>query len=247
VKYLGSNAATILSRMGYDLSGKDFSGTVLRGADLSEAHLSKSTFNNADLSSCDLTDAQIEDCTFEITDLLKAKFIGVNGHHSSFKDIFFDNTNLSFADLSDASFESCRVRNADFGNAIMDNADFENFNLDGVENISASVRLRITGIFGTWIGGNPLEYLELTPLYLKGRLHGVLHSAALEVEFSGTLNQDQYFLTGTQVAKGDRPGRYTGVLSVHDGKSLQLELWPNKSKLPTFKGIFSGRSEPHDN
>jgi len=104
VKYLGSNAATVLARMRYDLSGQDFSGTVLRGADLTESRLNSSIFKKADLSLCDLTDAFINDCEFEATDLRETKLVGVNGFRSRFTDIVFDRTNVSFANLSAATF-----------------------------------------------------------------------------------------------------------------------------------------------
>jgi hypothetical protein len=242
VKYLGSNAATVLARMGYDLSGKDFSGTVLRGADLTRSRLSESTFKKADLSFCDLTDAFVNNCEFEMTNLLKTKLVGVHGLRSRFIDIVFDHTDLSFANLSEATFRFCEARQADFGNVDVDNAHFQNSDFSGAENLSFSLGLGTDGIFGRWIKDNDQEYLELFPLFYEDRLRGVLYSKAFKVEFTGILEGDKYLLDGTEVAESTGKNRYVGVLSVGHMKTLELELWPDKRRsLPSFQGIFLPR------
>lgn len=206
---------------------------------MTEACLSDSTFKKADLSFCDLTDALVEDCKFELTDLLKAKLVGVSGSNASFIDIFFDQTNLSFANLSNVEFRFCKARQADFGNAVLDGAEFNDFDLDGVENLSASVRLS-GEIWGRWINDNNQEYLELYPLY-GDRIGGVLYSRSYKVAFTGILERGRYVLEGTEVAASNRMG-YAGFLSVRDTKSLQVELSPDRSRtLPSFGGIFLPR------
>ena len=207
VKYLGSNAATILARVGFDLSGKDFSGTVLRGADLAAAHLSESTFKKADLSFCDLTDAVVNGCEFEMTDLEKTKLIGIHGLRSRFVDIVFDRTNLSFANLSEATFSFCEALHADFGNVIVDNAHFQNSDFSGAENLSFSLGLGTDDIFGRWIKENGQEYLELFPVFYQNQLSGILHSKAFKVEFTGMRDGDKYLLEGTEVAESKGKNR----------------------------------------
>jgi uncharacterized protein YjbI with pentapeptide repeats len=102
-RYTGSNAATLLNRVGTSFAGKNLTGVVLRGADLCQANmietlisksdlalckLRKALLTAADLNSCSLEDADLSGADLETADLGKANLRRANLCGSSLEPCF---------------------------------------------------------------------------------------------------------------------------------------------------------------
>jgi hypothetical protein len=132
VQYLGTNAVTILVKLGEDLSCSDFSGTVLNEADLRHGVFEKSVFAQASLSRVDLTGATLDHCNFAEADLTKARLISVKARECNLKGAFFDLTDLTGADLTGSDLSDCIFYEANFQDVVVDNCIVRG--LDGVLN-----------------------------------------------------------------------------------------------------------------
>ena len=202
VRYLGSNAITVLNRLGQDLSGTDFSGTVLRGAKLRRGTFTNTIFAQADLGSCDLTESVIDGCNFDECDLTKAKFVSAQGRCASFKNAMLDHANFSKSVLPDADFSGSLCYAVDFEDALVDGARLTGFSLNGVSKTSLSLLLGLTDLTGNWYEVKSKRIkLDMKVNRRTGSLEGSLEIMQLTMTFDGVMSEGRYLLQGEEVEK----------------------------------------------
>jgi uncharacterized protein YjbI with pentapeptide repeats len=146
--------------------GANFDGADLRYVFLEGADLSKADFSRADLSDSILNLAKCGEASFWYATLRKTRLLGVSASGASFNkcvcveavfieatDATFESADLTGADLNQGKFRrvcfasanlsnvlarSCNLMEADFTDAVVEGADFEDANLKGALGTRAS-------------------------------------------------------------------------------------------------------------
>ena len=171
-----------------DLSDARLDGVVLNGADASF-----STFERAELAAVRAVQANLGSCSFVLARLVRCDFLGANVALGKLDDAVvgggrFDRAHLDRTLWSRAKVYGATFREADFGNARLDEAVFTDCDLRG-----ASFSLRTPGLLGTTTRTR-FERCDLRDTLWTGRdLDGTVF---VECRFYGTSGQ---------------PGRVSGV------------------------------------
>ncbi len=121
-----------------DLAGGKFVGTNLSGIELSQSYLPHSNFRGALLTDADLSDTDLSYATLSGADLSGAYLEGANLHASDCHKSSLALANLIGADLSQANVRGTAVHSANFTEAIVVDAQFED-NPGMTESLKASL------------------------------------------------------------------------------------------------------------
>jgi hypothetical protein len=197
VRYLGTNSIVILARLGEDLGGSDFAGSVLNEADLKRSIFKGAVFAHASLNKVDFTGAVLDHCNFAQADLKQARLVSVKARDCKFSEAYLDLTDLTGSDLSGSDLRGCVCYEANFQDVIAN--DCKLTSLDGILNPSSSLTLLAVDIRGVWTESVDTGYKEKLWIVEErvGHISGKLQrSDRTWIEFEGLLQQGKYSLKG---------------------------------------------------
>lgn len=132
--FLGSNAISLLNKLGYNLAGSDLSMTDIHGAKLERVDLSKANLESANcrgifLSESNLNEACLESANLDFADLSRSSLSGASLSKASIEQANLNDTDLQGADLSVANMVYSSLEEADLEGADLSGCDLTGVNL----------------------------------------------------------------------------------------------------------------------
>lgn len=237
VRYLGSNAITLLNMLGYDFRGVDLAGSILNGADLKNGNFENAIFAQADLSNVDFTNAILAQCKFSEATLTKTTLISADIRNSNFSGAYLDFTDLTGADISGSNFNGCICYQANCNDVIAETI-ITGFSLNGVRNPSPSIKILSTDITGQWTDKGKKRLLSIQKKdisHILGRLEIV---GKTWIEFEGNFQKGKYSVEGAEFSIGYK-------ITMQVLKDLKTKNVPDKivNKIKEIKDVTFTRRE----